>query len=327
MDPYGSVPVFIDVERAPDRYILAQGICQNLIQDKVETSTGESHAYDSGTSQFPPTAHQPTQASSQALASSQEMPATQNEAGQSEAKKPSGRKAASEKADEADLAPVPRRIRCPECQRYTAENEEKMLRHIKKVHKGENPFQCYMCDYSTYNKSLFEEHVRIHQGIKPFKCSQCDYKSASKKNLKKHELIHRPNNPLKCKQCDFIGRHSKALKRHEETHTDADWLKFDSCKFQFQDLVAFKKHERTHKFKCKDCDFKSCSRPFLKRHMVKEHGVADDNVKWGSFNCQICGWTSSAMAKILLHLIHHPKQEVDESVIDISILRKHGIMG
>ncbi|XP_063545098.1 zinc finger protein 64-like [Cydia strobilella] len=323
MDPYGSVPVFIDVERAPDRYILTQGMCQNLIQDKMETSTGESHAFDP--SQPPAMVHQNQPMPTSQAASNQDLQvmSSQTEVGQSEAKKPSG----TGKADEAALGPVPRRIRCPECQRYTAENEEKMLRHIKKVHKGENPFQCYMCDYSTYNKSLFEEHVRIHQGIKPFKCSQCDYKSASKKNLKKHALIHRPNNPLKCKQCDFIGRHSKALKRHEETHSDADWLKFDSCKFQFQDLAAFKKHERTHKFKCKDCDFKSCSRPFLKRHMVKEHGLTDDTVKWGSFSCQICGWTSSTMAKILLHLIHHPKQEVDESVIDISVLRKHGIMG
>ncbi|KAH9627721.1 hypothetical protein HF086_017264 [Spodoptera exigua] len=53
----------------------------------------------------------------------------------------------------------PRRIHCPECDRYTAETEEKMLRHIRKKHRGENPFQCYMCDYSTYNKILFEEHV------------------------------------------------------------------------------------------------------------------------------------------------------------------------
>ncbi|XP_048002529.1 zinc finger protein 64-like isoform X2 [Leguminivora glycinivorella] len=325
MEPYGSVPVFIDVERAPDRYILTQEMCHNLVQNaKMENSNPESQTFDPA-SQFQMVQNEPMPSQS----GNQDMPAvsTQNEeGGQSEEKKPSlSGKPASEKTD-AGLAPVPRRIRCPECQRYTAENEEKMLRHIKKVHKGENPFQCYMCDYSTYNKSLFEEHVRIHQGIKPFECSQCDYKSASKKNLKKHELIHRPNNPLKCQKCDFIARHSKALKRHEETHTDGDWLKFDTCKFQFQNMAAFKKHERTHKFKCKDCEFKTCSRPFLKRHMVKEHGVTDESVKWGNFCCQICGWTSSSVVKILLHLIHHPRQEVDESVIDISILKKHGIM-
>ncbi|KPJ20231.1 Transcriptional repressor CTCFL [Papilio machaon] len=59
-----------------------------------------------------------------------------------------------------------RRFRCPECNRYTAETEEKIQRHIKKVHRGENPFQCCMCEYSTYNSSVFEEHLRVHQGGK-----------------------------------------------------------------------------------------------------------------------------------------------------------------
>ncbi|CAB3238179.1 unnamed protein product [Arctia plantaginis] len=152
-----------------------------------------------------------------------------------------------------------RRIRCSECSTYTAENEEKMLRHVRKVHRGENPFQCYMCDYSTYNKSLFEEHVRIHQGIKPFKCSHCPYRSASKKNTKKHELIHRPDNPHKCQQCGFIARHLKSLKCHINTEHGQDTsgnigqkkklTLCPHCKRKFED---FELHEKNRK-QCPEC--------------------------------------------------------------------------
>ncbi|XP_073966806.1 uncharacterized protein isoform X1 [Choristoneura fumiferana] len=319
MESFSGAPVFIDVERNQEQFLLAQEICRTIMQQEVSTNQATiiPVAVSSQNTSNNQTVVESTRPSRTRLQSAQKTPKATDQ---------SCPDVKSKDAGSTLLTVVPRRIRCPECHRYTAENEEKMLRHIKKVHKGENPFQCYMCDYSTYNKSLFEEHVRIHQGIKPFKCTQCDYKSASKKNLKKHELIHRPNNPLKC-NCGFIARHPRALKRHEESHITGEWLKFDSCRFKFRDIVSFEKHKKMHKAKCHICEYTSCSKMYLKRHLREEHSLPDNSaVKKEQFTCQICGWMSSTMAKILLHLIHHPKQEVDESIIDISILRKHGIM-
>ncbi|XP_048002530.1 uncharacterized protein LOC125239091 isoform X3 [Leguminivora glycinivorella] len=89
MEPYGSVPVFIDVERAPDRYILTQEMCHNLVQNaKMENSSNpESQTFDPA-SQFQMVQNEPMPSQS----GNQDMPAvsTQNEeGGQSEEKKPS----------------------------------------------------------------------------------------------------------------------------------------------------------------------------------------------------------------------------------------------
>uniref|UniRef100_A0A2H1V402 SFRICE_002231 n=1 Tax=Spodoptera frugiperda TaxID=7108 RepID=A0A2H1V402_SPOFR len=228
------------------------------------------------------------------------------------------------------LTAQPRRIRCPECDRYTAETEEKMLRHIRKKHRGENPFQCYMCDYSTYNKVLFEEHVRIHQGIKPYKCSHCPYRSVSKKNTKKHELIHRPDNPHKCEQCGFIARHVRALRHHVLSHsTETTVEECSMCLMKFNSEQKYNSHRRSRK-RCPECKKMFCSRIY-QDHLSSIHGVQktakkQNSKKAASFKCAICGWEASSKPRILLHLIHHPDQEVDESVVDTLILRELGIM-
>ncbi|XP_037292387.1 zinc finger protein 525-like [Manduca sexta] len=226
----------------------------------------------------------------------------------------------------------PRRVRCTVCHRYTAENEEKMLRHVRKVHRGENPFQCYMCDYTTYNKSLFEEHVRIHQGIKPFKCSHCPYRSVSKKNTKKHELIHRPNNPLKCPDCPFIARNPRVLNSHrKKTHTanseDSKNYKCTKCEQKFEDYSTFVNHRKSRK-RCKICTQLFCQH-LLRKHEATEHGIErkkSEKTKRGNFTCQICKWASSSKPRILLHLIHHPNQDLGDCDVDVTVLRQCGIL-
>ncbi|RVE47208.1 hypothetical protein evm_008176 [Chilo suppressalis] len=239
-------------------------------------------------------------------------------------------------------------VPCP----YFTSIEDRLIRHIRKVHKGENPFQCTMCDYSTYNKAIFEEHVRIHQGIKPFKCRYCTYRSASKKNAKKHELIHRPDNPLKCAQCDFIARHERSLQVHMQTHTGSiqcpqcDYkadnaqslrmhrtrehtrkqepkYKCDRCDTKFVELRNLNIHKRKGRL-CVECDTILCSKLDYNSHMVLVHQKSTEGDDL--FVCAVCLWSSTNKVRILLHLIHHPNQKVDENLVDITILRNYGIM-
>ncbi|CAG9790485.1 unnamed protein product [Diatraea saccharalis] len=230
---------------------------------------------------------------------------------------------------------------------YNTTMEDRLIRHIRKVHRGENPFQCTMCSYSTYNKPLFEEHVRIHQGFKPFKCRFCPYRSASKKNAKKHEAIHRPDNPLKCKQCDFIAKHERSLQSHSQTHSGH--LKCPKCDFKAKDSASLSGHKQQahkkyacdmcearfvelnalslHKKKrrvCKECDTVICRKQNYRIHMMAVHKQANGGDQL--FVCNICHWSSTVKSRILLHLIHHPNQKVDENLVDISILKTYGIM-
>ncbi|KAJ0184211.1 hypothetical protein K1T71_000634 [Dendrolimus kikuchii] len=216
------------------------------------------------------------------------------------------------------------RYRCKQCTRYTSYCVEKMKRHIRKVHEGLNPYKCSLCEYSTYNSVLFQEHVWIHEGVKPYECAFCKYRSVSKKNLKKHELIHRPNYPLRCKKCKYIARHNRALKCHmQETHGTQDNEKEANAKKKQEDgekIVCLKRCTMCEKVLCKS---------ELNQHMLG-HGVAmiksGRKVKKYVFTCQICKWMGSSKPKILLHLIHHPNQDLNECKVDLSVLRECGIL-
>ncbi|CAK1554248.1 unnamed protein product [Leptosia nina] len=222
------------------------------------------------------------------------------------------------------LLPKTCKFVCSECERYSAETEEQLTRHILKVHRGENPFQCFMCDYTTSNKGNFEEHVRRHEGKKPFKCAYCPHRNVSKKNLKKHELIHRPDNPLKCPHCDHIAKHKRGFTFHaKKFHSTQDGiLTCVKCDTKFEDQASLTDHVNCQ-VTCDKCDFSACNTLILDEHS-RSHDRKKVKRKKNEWTCAICGWQSSKHPKILLHLIHHPNQEVQG--IDISILQRHGIM-
>ncbi|XP_050682816.1 zinc finger protein 676-like [Leptidea sinapis] len=223
---------------------------------------------------------------------------------------------------------IVKKVKCPECPRqFSSNNDDKLLRHIRAVHRGENPFQCYMCDYSSQNKVVFAEHVRRHKGTKPFKCSYCPHRNVSKKNLKKHELIHRPDNPLKCQICGHLARHKRSFEHHAKTFHSAE-SKVNSCptcKAVLPENVLSKHLDLSKK--CDECDFSTCTKALLSEHLMEVHGKKFlDKFKFRNkpWTCAVCGWKGNRYPRILLHLIHHPDQDVQD--IDVSILKPFGIM-
>ncbi|CAF4913851.1 unnamed protein product [Pieris macdunnoughi] len=231
---------------------------------------------------------------------------------------------ASPKPEIDDLLTVKsNKFKCPECN-YLSRKQELVDRHILKVHRGENPFQCFMCDYTTSNKGNFAEHIRRHEGKKPFKCSYCPHRNVSKKNLKKHELIHRPDNPLKCPHCDYISKHQREFGSHTRKFhsTQNGVLTCVKCQTTFDDQDSLTDHVKSQ-LTCEKCTFVACDVGILEKHLVN-HRQKRIEKKKSLWTCSICSWSSCKHPKILLHLIHHPNQEVNG--IDISILQKHGIM-
>ncbi|XP_023947405.1 zinc finger protein 225 [Bicyclus anynana] len=236
--------------------------------------------------------------------------------------------------------PARKNLRCPECLRFTTHDQDKMTRHIRRVHQGVNPYQCDICEYSTYNSCVYNEHVNIHKGIKPFQCSYCPHRSVSKKNLKRHEYIHRPDNPLKCLQCDFIARNQKSFICHVKTkHTDTKvkGLVCSYCnkKFTAENMLVHSARVKTCSviLNRKRCTFTTCSFQRMSSHKQNEHAQKKRLTKPNNkkqkvkvFNCRLCEWSSNKKPRILLHLIHHPNQVVDKGVVDLSILIKHNIM-
>ena len=56
--------------------------------------------------------------------------------------------------------------------------------------RGEKPYLCDVCAYSTANGSTLVIHKRTHKGEKPYKCDICPYSATCKGALRLHMMAH-----------------------------------------------------------------------------------------------------------------------------------------
>ena len=74
--------------------------------------------------------------------------------------------------------------------------------------RGENgkKYKCEFeskCNFSTYYLKDLERHYRIHTGEKPYTCTMCDRSFNRSDKLKLHIRSHTGEKPYKCEQCKF----------------------------------------------------------------------------------------------------------------------------
>nr|XP_015801605.2 zinc finger protein 287 [Nothobranchius furzeri] len=99
--------------------------------------------------------------------------------------------------------------------------------HIR-VHEGQKPLICKICEQQFSHKSQLNSHMKIYMRQKHFACNICDQSFISKRNLKKHEEVHIGQNPLACKICKQTFSHKSHLTHHMRVHTDRDLLPVSS---------------------------------------------------------------------------------------------------
>ncbi|XP_010138597.1 PREDICTED: zinc finger protein 468-like, partial [Buceros rhinoceros silvestris] len=86
-------------------------------------------------------------------------------------------------------------------------------KRTQRLHQGAK------CEYATRMLSNLGVHVKIHTGDKPYSCSVCQKKFHRKGNLKLHWRIHTGEKPFQCSQCGIAFRMSSHLKRHLVIHS------------------------------------------------------------------------------------------------------------
>ncbi|XP_076226944.1 uncharacterized protein LOC116432788 isoform X13 [Nomia melanderi] len=188
---------------------------------------------------------------------------------------------------------------CDECDKSFVD-DEKLKKHLIKVHQKEKPYQCVLCSKCFKTKEFLKTHLKQHN--KRFTCDICGISKVSGYDLRLHKKKHNKEYVTHCEMCGKGFYTKQTLERHLLTHTGEKPFVCRICNTPYASAAYLSTHMKSHgereKYKCTMCNFESYWKGALKVHLKIHTG---ENL----ITCEVCGKSVSSKAYLQVHMRIH----------------------
>ncbi|KAL4235064.1 GDNF-inducible zinc finger protein 1 [Mactra antiquata] len=198
------------------------------------------------------------------------------------------------------------KCKCPDCGLVVMKSS--MVAHLR-LHTGEQPFECKLCNERFVNLSSLRRHLGVHFDLFSKSCEICGEQFQRLEHYTNHLSLHKAQVvESKTHVCEICGASFylvKQLRAHLHKHQEKT-LKcdFPGCQWTFHNKHDLKMHKLTHSsdekaFICATCGFTAKCRKYLKSH-EKIHAKDVELLE-----CQFCDYKCRKTTHMRRHLRIH----------------------